>query len=303
MEVTLLSTEELEDRTTILEKVGIDCDYAYWTRTSHIYYDDCNIYESYVTPLGALNFCSFVYRSHGVRPVLKSDNLEELIKNLKITYKNGVEVVEYGQYPDLKTRFNIPNNASLKPTGKKYYYYHYRIDIGMFNLQELQEYLEYEYNGEKYVNNVNMGNVFFKVKPVKFYVDRENSMLISKDILFDAPINIDNPNYNGKFETSQLYQFLNNKFIKSLKPDKKYTNDDIETLFEEENPYNLVEDVEEENPYNLVEDVEEENVQKVREILKKLGLEFLEVFDTMWAIGIEERLEIIASLRKKGRKI
>ena len=283
MEVTLLSTEELEDRTTILEKVGIDCDYSYWTRTSELCYDDGNIYECFVTAEGALNFYSFVYRSHGVRPVLKSDNLEELIKNLKITYKNGVEVVEYGQYP---------NNASLKPTGKKYYYYHYRIDIGMFNLQELQEYLEYEYNGEKYVNNVNMGNVFFKVKPVKFYVDRENSMLISKDILFDAPINIDNPNYNGKFETSQLYQFLNNEFIKSLKPDKKYTSDDIETLFEEENPYNLD-----------LEDVDKEKVQKIRENLKKLGPEFLEIFDTMWRIGSEERLEIIASLRKKGRKI
>ena len=56
----------------------------------------------------------------------------------------------------------------------------------------------------------------------------------------------DNPNYNGKFETSQLYQFLNNEFIKDLKPDKKYTNDDIETFdsimknwTDEENPYNL----------------------------------------------------------------
>ena len=53
---------------------------------------------------------------------------------------------------------------------------------------------------------------------------------------------------------------------------------------------------------NLIR-VDEENVEKVREFVKKLGPEFLEVFDTMWIMGNDERLEIIASLRKEGRKI
>ena len=53
---------------------------------------------------------------------------------------------------------------------------------------------------------------------------------------------------------------------------------------------------------NLIR-VDEENVEKAREFVKKLGPEFLEVFDTMWIIGNDERLEIIASLRKEGRKI
>ena len=43
-------------------------------------------------------------------------------------------------------------------------------------------------------------------------------MLISKEVLFLAPININNPNYNGDFKTSELYQYLNNEFIKSLCP-------------------------------------------------------------------------------------
>ena len=282
MEVTLLSNEEVEGKSKIFKKVGRGCNYDYWTRILALFGRYGDAYEFYVTAFGGLYHWVSVSAGYGVRPVLKSDNLEELIKNLKITDENGVEVVEYGQYPDLEVQLDIPNNSRLKPTGKKYYY---NYGEGKFCLEE---YLEYEFDGEKYVN---IEDKYYKVKPVKFYVDRENSMLISKDVLFKAPINIDNPNYNGKFETSQLYQFLNNEFIKALKPDKKYTNDDIETLFEEE------------NPYNLVEDVDEENVQKVREILKKLGPEFLEVFDTMWAIGSEERLEIIASLRKEGRKI
>ena len=256
MEVTLLSKKEIEGKSKILEKVGRGCNYGYWTRTILRFYYLIGASEFYMTATGELSNYP-VYCCLSVRPVLKSDNLEELIKNLKITYENGVEVVEYGQYPDLEVQFNIPNNVNLKPTGKKYYYY--KFGKGKFNLRE---YLEYEYNGEKYVNREDK---YYKVKPVKFYVDRENSMLISKDVLFPSPINLDNPNYNGEFETSQLYDFLNNEFIKALKPDNEYkketSEDNIETLFEEENPYNLdLENVdEEENPYNLdLENVDEE---------------------------------------------
>ena len=244
MEVTLLSKKEVKGKSKILEKVGIYCNSSYWTR-SQLFNGAYNCYAGfYVTAVGVLDGAG-VSNIIGVRPVIKSDNLEKLIKNLKITYENGVEVVEYGQYPDLEVQLDIPNNASLKPTGKKYYY---NYGEGKFCLEE---YLEYEFDGEKYVN---IEDKYYKVKPVKFYVDRENSMLISKNVLFDAPINImkDNPNYNGKFETSQLYQFLNNEFIKALKPDKKYTNDDIETLFEEENPYNLdLKNVDEEDIINV----------------------------------------------------
>ena len=229
MEVTLLSKEEVR-KSKILAKVGRGCNDGYWTRTLVDFERYGNALEFRVTATGVLDPWYYVHHGYGVRPVLKSDNLEELIKNLKITYENGVEVVEYGQYPDLEVQFDIPNNSRLKPTGKKYYYRFFSRKY------KLQEYLEYEFDGEKCVN---IEDKYYKVKPVKFYVDRENSMLISKNVLFEAPINIDNSNYNGNFETSQLYQFLNNEFIKSLKPDKKYTNDDIETLFEEENPYNL----------------------------------------------------------------
>ena len=277
IEVTLLSKEEVEGKSKVLQKVGRGCDYDYWTSTKLLFSDWSDADVIRVTSTGELG-CDNVDAGHGVRPVLKSDNLEKLIKNLKITYENGVEVVEYGQYPDLEVQFHIPNNASLKPTGKKYYHF---LTFYYFEKFNLQEHLEYESNGEKYVN---IKDKYYKVKPVKFYVDRENNMLISKDVLFDAPINVDNPNYDGHFETSQLYQFLNNEFINSLKPDGEYSNDEIETLFEE-TP----------NPYNLdLEEVDEANVKKVREFIEKLGPEFLSTFDSMWTIGSDERLEIIA---------
>ena len=100
MEVTLLSKEEINGKSKIFKKVGRDCNYKYLTRTPYLFDGDSSKFEFYVTTKGfyGSHFDSFPVNDGncGVRPVLKSDNLEELIKNLKITYENGVEVVEYG---------------------------------------------------------------------------------------------------------------------------------------------------------------------------------------------------------------
>ena len=341
MEVTLLSKEEIERKSKVLQKVGRICNRPYWTRTPSHYDSDLYIvYEFCVTSSGLLTINNVLHH-YGARPVIKSDNLEELIRNLKKTNEDGIEVVEYGKYPDLETELNIPGNVSLNQTGKIYYY---PAKKGL-NLDEFdsRDYPEYEYNGQKVVRK---GGNYYPVKPVKFYVDRENNMLISKDALFPSPINLDKEDYNGYFETSQLYDFLNNEFIKALKSDKEYkketSEDNIETLFEEENPYNL--DLEDFDEEDIIEgailsdiplmlhgktaagkssrikqmdkdvqivylgladptDINEENVQKVREFVSKLGPEFLSTFDSMWTIGSEERLEIIASLRMGGKQI
>ena len=49
--------------------------------------------------------------------------------------------------------------------------------------------------------------------------------------------------------------------------------------------------------------VDEANVQKVRKFVNKLGPEFLSTFDSMWTIGSDERLEIIAALRMGDKQI
>ena len=49
--------------------------------------------------------------------------------------------------------------------------------------------------------------------------------------------------------------------------------------------------------------VDEANVEKVREFVNKLGPEFLSTFDSMWIMGSDERLEIIAALRMGGKQI
>ena len=239
IEVTLLSKEEIEGKSEVLQKLGRQFGESCWTRTdvhvsnNGIDYNSPGVHALYIYSYPELR-CAKAKFEIGVRPVLKSDNLDEVIRNLKITYENGVEIVEYGQYYDTRTSIDIPDNKSLKPTGKKYYE-PFINGKNYFERFDLTEYLEYEYNGQKvigipatyhgiagyyveYIDGVEIRKsiCYHPVKPIKFYVDRENNMLIAKDILFKSPINVDSKEYWGCFEDSQLYQFLNNQFIKAL---------------------------------------------------------------------------------------
>ena len=242
IEVTLLSKKEVEGKSKVLQEIGINCKGNYWTSTPSRFGNDSYAREFCVTPFGDLAYWSHVNYGFGVRPILKSDNLDEMIKNCKSEIKNGVQIVEYGQFPYMFEKIEINNPSLLKKTGKEYSLPPQTTLPSKFNILS---YPEYYYNGQKVIEDA---GEYYPVKPVKFYVDKKNSMLISKDILFSSSINVDDRNYNGDFTTSQLYKFLNNQFIKDLKPEK------IETLFDDEKPKI-------ENPYNLnLENVDEEDI-------------------------------------------
>ena len=132
-------------------------------------------YEFYVDSSGTLDV-DYVNNVCGVRPVLKTDNLDELIKNCKIEIKNGVQIVEYGEYPHLLEKIKIYNSSYLRKTGKTY------ILVSQFGLEG---YPEYDYKNQKVVK---VDNRYYPVKPIKFCVDRKNSMLISIHVLFNSPI-------------------------------------------------------------------------------------------------------------------
>ena len=223
IEVTLLSKEEVR-KSKILKEFRREFDISYWTRSMPSMHYSYSNYDTvyFLLSLSFAGYCSAkVNEVYGIRPVLKTANLERLIKDLKISYENGVEVVEYGEYPNLEEYINLEERISisdsLKPTGKSYYY----PDTYSHNSYKVDKYLEYQCYGKKYAH---LKYGLYAVRPVKFYIDREQNMLIAKDILFSSPINIDNKNYNGDFTTSQLYQFLNNEFINSLLPNLKKDN-------------------------------------------------------------------------------
>lgn len=224
IEVTLLSKKEVKRKSKVLQKVGRGCEEVYWTSTSSYFSNGCHAYGLFVHSSGELG-CNSVSFSYGVRPVLKSDNLEELIKDCKSKIKNGVQIVEYGQFPNLYEETEIDHPYFLRETGKKYSLPSQKMFIENFILESFPE---YDYNGKKVIKNYY--EKYFPVKPVRFYVDRENSMLISTDALFRSPIDSYHFGYDyTDFKTSQLYRYLNNEFIKDLRPDKQ-----LKTLHDED---------------------------------------------------------------------
>lgn len=254
IEVTLLSKKDIKEN-EIIKKIGPACDYHYWTSTSSLFIDWGSAGEFYVAASGELGGWNNVASGFGVRPVIKTDNLNELIKNSQIKIENGIEIIEYGAYPNLFEEVDINKNV-LQETGKTY-----TMRIRRLNKFKLIKCKEYEYNGEKLIEYY---GTYYKVKQIEFYIDRKNNMLISKDLLFPSPINVDNQNYNGNFETSQLYQFLNNEFIKELNPN-----------------------------------IEKQHIDSVESHLKTA---ILSILDYMQNIENDETLEITISVKKGGKQ-
>ena len=119
MEVTLLSEEEVEEKSKVLQKVGRGCNKWYWTSTSSLFNSWNNAGEFLVDSSETL-VSVYVNYCYGVRPVLKSDNLDELINGLNSKTENGVQIVEYGEFPDLSKEIEVSNPSYLRKTGKEY---------------------------------------------------------------------------------------------------------------------------------------------------------------------------------------
>ena len=227
IKATLPSKEEVEN-STVFQKVGTSCNKAYWTSTPSVFIDASCAHEVYVNSSGTFDSWS-VKQFYGIRPVLKFDDLEskEILKKLKIKF--GIQVIKIGGFPHMLENVEIDDTSVLEETGNKYI-----LPEENNSKTTLERLTEYDYKGQKVVKK---GNSYYPVKPIEWDNDEENNMLISKDVLFEAPINVDNPNYDGSFETSQLYNYLNNEFIKQLASSMEQFKLEVEE--EKSNPYGL----------------------------------------------------------------
>ena len=224
-EITLLSTEDLKGK--IFQRLGTkgfpthfsNSGRSYWTKTLKRYnggfWSNRGVYlscasEFYVHYTGEL-FDNPVICRYGVRPVLIPDNFDEIIKEQQLDSK-GIGYVTYGEFPQTKAKkkkklVTAFNKGEFNKTGK--------IHITLGPTGGKEQHLEYEYNGKKYIFK---DNNWFEVAPIKWIVDENNRRLISKNNLFKAPLNYGNPYYDGRFETSSLYEFLNNQFLNEIIP-------------------------------------------------------------------------------------
>ena len=188
-------------------------------------------------------FRSYKYtnrRDNGIRPIMSYSKIKNDISNERIN-RNGIVEVEYGEYPQYVVNKELQEeleklykNNELPKTGKKYTtdsrkYYERDKDFLP------QEHIEYEFDDKKYVrvkvnsfyngesftlSNREMYNdgdyIWVEVSKVKWLVDEEKDIALSKDILV-AGIQFDNKEfYKGTFENSNIYKFLNTYFIKDI---------------------------------------------------------------------------------------
>ncbi len=229
IEVTLLSASEINDETSIFQKIikqklpnsiGATGDRKYWLRDSVLFHkwSTGNEAQASYVENDFINYASTA-KALGVRPIIKHPNLKEFLQNTNITLVNNIETAIIGEFPNCNLSIEIFNPftlAKFKPTGKTYTLLARKKEEGSrFHLYDCPEYI---YDGQKFVE---FDFQYFLVEPVKFYIDKTNNMLISKKVLFDAPININSTDYDGNFETSQLYNYLNGWFIKNLVPELK----------------------------------------------------------------------------------
>ena len=175
-------------------------------------------------------------RRPGIRPVVKFSEIASKAK----TYKQGIETIaEYGHYPQtvmskeysqiLENRYY---NNQLKQTNNTYTIDTYSTSDIRYSFLP-KSVFEYEYNGERYVRIERKPNNYiahlsdgrkvedyevywFKVEPVKWYVDEKNDLAVAQKALV-AGIPYKDPDVKiNSYTQSTIHQYLNSTFIKEI---------------------------------------------------------------------------------------
>lgn len=199
-------------------------------------------------------------RTIAIRPVLILQNIGDEILNKATKGYNEVLEVDLGEYPqtvvnkDESEKLNLAyQNGLMKKTEKTY-----RIDPRGYEndwgnaygpILEIQEYDEYEYQGEKYIHiTVNHfcskclssgeqrlfeRTFWVKVEPVKWLLDLKNKILVSKKALIaGVAMNVLYKNYD--FSKTNIKTFLDNYMFHDIfdtpskRIDEKITEVDLE---------------------------------------------------------------------------
>ena len=172
-------------------------------------------------------------RSGGIRPVLKYDDCDKIDFSKSENFKY-LDEIEYGEYPQYAASASIQKeleerykNNQLTRTGKVYITDSRKWDDYTIPFRE-QIHDEFVYCGKKYIraeyqsnysNKLSNGikynpgdSVWIEVSPIKWIVDKRMKILLSKKIIISGIRFCNNDKYNGEFEKTEMYNFLNKYF-------------------------------------------------------------------------------------------
>lgn len=229
----------------------------FWTRSD----DDDNDVRM-VDENGIRSYIYRCKRSGTVRPALQSSVIFSQIFPNRVMGYNGIEEVEYGEYPQNAADSKMPNileseyNRGMNKTGRSYTFDSVKYDDYDTGFKPVT-YEEYEYQGKKYIrikansdfcgdkfmlsNGVQYRDgdyVWVEVSPVKWLIDDKTGILISKKGLVSGIRFLNkSTNYKGDFSKTEMKEYLDRYMSKELFQTAKTK----ETVNEEEiiNPYKL----------------------------------------------------------------
>ena len=230
---------------------------CFWTRS-----DDGDNDVRMVDENGIRSYIYRCKRSGTVRPALQSSVIFSQISPNRVMGYNGIEEVEYGEYPQNAADSRMQNileseyNRGMNKTGRSYTFDSVKYDDYDTGFKPVT-YEEYEYQGKKYIrikansdfcgdkfmlsNGVQYRDgdyVWVEVSPVKWLIDDKTGILISKKGLVSGIRFLNkSTNYKGDFSKTEMKEYLDRYMSKEL----FQTTKTKETVNEEEiiNPYKL----------------------------------------------------------------
>ncbi len=208
----------------------------FWTRS-----DDGNNGVRAVRKNGIESYIYGYGRCGAVRPVLQSSVILSQASLNRVSGYNGIEEVEYGEYPQNAADSRMQNileskyNKGLNKTGRSYTFDSIKHDYHDTRFKPVT-YEEYEYQGKKYIrikansdfdgNKFKLSNgveyrdgdyVWVEVSPVKWLIDDKTGILVSKKGLVSGIRFIDKrTNYNGDFDRTEMKEYFDRYMFRDL---------------------------------------------------------------------------------------
>jgi len=234
----------LNDRTS---ENNLTC--VYWSASSSVGGD-----VFYVDWNGGMSRYFASLRRASARPALPLSEVQKLQPANTKTGVNGVEIVEYGEYPQtvaeeqesqkLEEAFQ---SESLEQTGKNYTFDSVALEDRTTPFKATS-YPEYELDGKKYVripgrpyddaSKLSTGEkveaekpYWVEVQPIEWLVDPSGTM-VAKKCLF-AGIQFDTKEtYDGDFKNTFMKKYLDTYFAKEIEPSKLIDKEMLKGLSE-----------------------------------------------------------------------
>ena len=217
-------------------------DYA--TVQSALYYEE-HLNNSYLIKTEDLTYNIVTSKGHrkqvtseksiGIRPVFE---YREFLNHKIHQNEDGLYEFTYGEYPEKvmfkdeakAISYKIPDSKLFEETGKTAKIYHLLTADG-----KVQTYSEYLIDNEKFVIIKGQAgkegeytlstsetyhprdNVYIRIKPIVWYLDKESNLAISKNILFTLPLSLNSDEIKKYLQTVFAKDLISSKTLKKIK--------------------------------------------------------------------------------------